>query len=382
MTTDQLKQDIIDYSKEIGIDKIGFASADVFTELRERLKQQQASGYQSGFEKGTVEDRTKPRRLMPEASSIISIALAYPTKIKGAPRSTKETRRGIFARASWGIDYHVVLRERMDKLMAFIQEKVPEATLKSMVDTGELSDRAVAERAGIGFSGKHTSIITEEFGSFVYLGEVITSIPFQPDSPVEDSCGDCRICLDACPTGALIEGGRLNAQRCIAFLTQTKDFLPDEFRSKFGNRIYGCDTCQMVCPRNKQIDFHRHEEFEPKPEEVKPKLIPMLRMSNREFRNTFGHLAGFWRGKKPLQRNAILALGHYRDIHAVEELIIVLNEDPRPEIRGTTAWALGKIGTVEAFDAIKAAMEKEQDERVLAEMEKGLSFKERYAADN
>lgn len=380
MTTEQLKQDIIEYSKKIGIDKIGFASADVFTELKERLKQQQEAGYQSGFEKGTIAERTEPRRLVPEAKSIISIALAYPTQIKDAPRSTKQTRRGIFARASWGIDYHVVLRERLEKLMEFIQERVPDVTLKSMVDTGELSDRAVAERAGIGFSGKHTSIITEEFGSFVYLGELITSIPFQPDAPVEDSCGDCRICLDACPTGALVEGGRLNAQRCIAFLTQTKDFLPDEFRSKFGNRIYGCDTCQMVCPRNKKIDFHLHEEFEPEPDVVKPKLIPMLRMSNRDFRDKFGHIAGFWRGKKPLQRNAILALGHYRDQHAVEELIAVMKDDPRPEIRGTAAWALGKIGVDEAFKAIEVAREWEQDEHVLFEMEKGMEFKTKYAA--
>src|SRR5690625_7390728 len=106
--------------------------------------------------------------------------------MKYAQRSIRSERRGIFARASWGVDYHVVLRERLEKLMEFIQERVPDVTLKSMVDTGELSDRAVAERAGIGFSGKHTSIITEEFGSFVYLGELITSIPFQPDAPVED----------------------------------------------------------------------------------------------------------------------------------------------------------------------------------------------------
>ena len=379
MRTEQLKQDIIEYSKEIGIDKIGFASADVFTELKERLRQQQAANYQSGFEKGTIEERTEPRRLLPEAKSIISIALAYPTQMKDAPRSIRSERRGIFARASWGVDYHVVLRERMEKLMEFIQERVPDAIMKSMVDTGELSDRAVAERAGIGFSGKNTSIITEEFGSFVYLGEVVTSIPFQPDSPVEDSCGDCRICLDACPTGALIEGGRLNAQRCIAFLTQTKDLLPDEFRSKIGNRVYGCDTCQMVCPRNKGIDFHIHEEFEPEPEKVKPKLIPMLRMSNREFKNTFGHMAGFWRGKKPIQRNAIIALGHYRDKNAVDELITVMKEDPRPEIRGTAAWALGRIGTMEAFSAIERAKEKEQDEKVIFEMEKGLDFKKKHA---
>lgn len=372
---EQLKQEIIDYSKTIGIDKIGFASADVFTELKERLKRQETKGYKSGFEKGTIEERTEPKRLMPEVKSIISIALAYPTNIKDTPRSTKEERRGIFARASWGVDYHVVLRDRMNKLMAFIEEKVPETIMKSMVDTGELSDRAVAERAGIGFSGKHTSIITKEFGSFVYLGEVLTSIPFQPDSPVEDSCGDCRICLDACPTGALVAGGQLNAQRCIAFLTQTKDFLPDEFRSKLGNRVYGCDTCQMVCPRNKGIDVHNHLEFEPEPEKVKPKLIPMLRMSNREFKDTFGHMAGFWRGKKPLQRNAMIALGHYRDKHAVNELIEVMKEDVRYEIRGTAAWSLGRIGTDEAFLAIEEAHNKETDDRVLFEMDKGLAFR-------
>lgn len=372
MQMEQLKQEIIQYSKTIGIDKIGFASADVFGELKNRLRMQQESGYQSGFEKGSIEERTEPKRLLPEAQTIISVALAYPSRMKDAPRGVKGDRRGIFARASWGIDYHIVLRDRLAKLSAFIQENVPDAVLKSMVDTGELSDRAVAERAGIGFSGKNTSIITPEFGSFVYLGELLTNIPFTPDSPVEDSCGDCRICLDACPTGALVEGGRLNAQRCIAFLTQTKDFLPEEFRTKIGNRVYGCDTCQVVCPRNKKIDSHFHEEFEPEPEVVKPRLVPMLRMSNRDFKEKFGHIAGFWRGKKPLQRNAIIALGHFKEKAAVEELSIVMREDPRPVIRGTAAWSLGKIGTEEALEAIRTAMEKEKDEQVIVEMENSL----------
>ncbi|PAE29339.1 tRNA epoxyqueuosine(34) reductase QueG [Paenibacillus sp. 7884-2] len=375
MRTEQLKQEIIDYAKKIGIDKIGFASADVFGELRERLRRQQESNFQSGFEKGSLEERTEPQRLLPEAQSIISIAIAYPSRMKDAPRSTKEARRGLFARASWGIDYHVVLRDRLEKLAAFIQEKVPEVSNKVMVDTGELSDRAVAERAGIGFSGKNTSIITPEFGSFVYLGEMITNIPFVPDDPIEDSCGDCTKCMDACPTGALVEGGRLNAQRCIAFLTQTKDFLPDEFRTKLGNRLYGCDTCQQVCPRNKGIDSHIHPEFEPEHDLAKPKLEPMLRISNRSFKEKFGHMSGSWRGKKPLQRNALIALGHYKDKTAIPEMISVMKEDPRPVIRGTAAWALGKIGTVEAFRAIEAAMENEKDDQVLFEMEKGLEFK-------
>ncbi|MGJ9459268.1 tRNA epoxyqueuosine(34) reductase QueG [Oceanobacillus sp. CF4.6] len=375
MQTEQLKQEIIQYAKKIGIDKIGFASADIFGELKERLKRQQELSYQSGFEKGSLEERTEPQRLLPEAQSIISIAIAYPSRMKNAPKSTKEERRGLFARASWGIDYHVVLRERLEKLSAFIQEQVPDAVNKVMVDTGELSDRAVAERAGIGFSGKNTSIITPEYGSFVYLGEMITNIPFLPDEPLEDSCGDCRKCMDACPTGALVgDGGQLNAQRCIAFLTQTKDFLPDEFRTKIGNRVYGCDTCQQVCPKNKGIDFHIHPEFEPEHDIAKPKLIPMLQISNREFKEKFGSISGAWRGKKPLQRNALIALGHYKDKTAITEMIEVMNNDPRPVIRGTAAWSLGKIGTEEAFQAIKDAMKKETDEQVLFEIEKGLAF--------
>jgi len=371
----QLKQNIIDYSKEIGIDKIGFASADVFSELKERLKRQQALGYQSGFEKGTVEERTEPQRLLPEAQSIISIALAYPSRITDPPKSTKSDRRGIFCRASWGIDYHVVMRDRLEKLTTFIREQLPEMESRLMVDTGELSDRAVAERAGIGFSGKNTSIITEEFGSYVYLGELITNIPFIPDSPVEDSCGDCTICMDACPTGAIVQAGQLNAQQCLAFLTQTKDALPEEFRNKIGTRVYGCDTCQAVCPRNKGIDFHNHSEFEPDPEVAKPKLKPMLRMSNRTFREKFGHIAGFWRGKKPLQRNAIIGLAHYKDETAVDELIAVLEEDVRPMIRGTAAWALGQIGTIESYAALEQALEKESDEQVCYELEQALKMK-------
>lgn len=376
MHTNELKEELIAFSKEIGIDKIGFTTADPFTELRERLRRQQELNYQSGFEKGTIDERTEPERLLPEAQSIISIALAYPTKMKYNPKSTKENRRGIFARASWGMDYHHVLREKLQQLEAFLKEKVPDARTKVMVDTGELSDRAVAERAGIGFSGKNTSIITPEYGSFVYLGEMITNIAFPPDQPIEDGCGDCTKCMDACPTGALVQGGQLNAQRCIAYLTQTKDFLPEEFRDVIGTRIYGCDTCQMVCPWNRGVDFHIHPEFEPEPELAKPKLKPMLKLSNREFKEKFGHMAGSWRGKKPLQRNAIIALSHYKDETAVEDLTDMMKHDPRPVIRGTAAWALGKIGTEAAFAAIEEAMKTEEDQQVLYEMEKGLEYKQ------
>ncbi|KAB7704888.1 tRNA epoxyqueuosine(34) reductase QueG [Bacillus aerolatus] len=367
-----LKTEIIDYSREIGIDKIGFASAAPFAELKNRLLRQQELSYESGFEEKDINKRVDPALIFDRPRSIIAIALAYPSKMKGSLKGKKGERRGIFCRASWGEDYHTILRDRLNKLEAFILSKVPEARFRSMVDTGELVDRAVAERAGIGWSGKNCSIITPEFGSYVYLGEMITNLPFEPDTPVENQCGTCTKCIDACPTGALVQGGQLNSKRCIAFLTQTKDFMPVEFREKLGNRLYGCDTCQTVCPKNKGIDFHFHEEMEPDAEAVKPLLQPLLRMSNKEFKQRFGQMSGSWRGKKPIQRNAIIALAHFKEEESLPSLIEVLQEDVRPVLRGTAAWAISKIGGEPAREALIQARDKEIDTEVIQEIEKGI----------
>ena len=370
----KLKEEVIRYSKEIGIDKIGFASTDPFSEMKNRLIRQEELGYQSGFEEKDIEKRVHPDLIFSQPRSIISIAVAYPSKMKETPKGKRGERRGIFCRASWGQDYHDVLRDKLELLAAFLEKEAENARFKLMVDTGELVDRAVAQRAGIGWSGKNCSIITPEFGSYVYLGELITNLPFEPDEPIGDQCGDCTLCLDVCPTGALVQGGQLNAQRCISFLTQTKGYLPDEFRGVLGNRLYGCDTCQTVCPKNKGMDFHLHPELEPEPEDAKPLLQPILQISNREFKERFGKMSGSWRGKKPIQRNAIIALAHFKEASAVPELIEVMNHDARPVIRGTAAWAIGKIGGVGAEEAILEALAREEDIGVQEEMEKGLAL--------
>ncbi|UQZ74331.1 tRNA epoxyqueuosine(34) reductase QueG [Niallia circulans] len=368
----EFKKDIIAYSKTIGIDKIGFTSASTFEEMKVRLITQQELNYQSGFEEKDIEKRVNPSLLLHQPKSIISIALAYPSKMKERVVSKKGERRGIFCRASWGTDYHVVLKDRLQKLEDYIKERIPDALCKSMVDTGELVDRAVAQRAGIGWSGKNCAIITPEFGSYVYLGEMITNLPIEPDTLMEDQCGTCNKCIDVCPTGALVQGGQLNAQRCIAFQTQTKGFLAEEFREKLGNRIYGCDTCQTVCPKNKGIDFHNHPEMEPDPEIAKPLLQPLLFISNKEFKEKYGHISGSWRGKKPIQRNAIIALAHFKEEGAIGDLITVMKKDPRPVIRGTAAWALGKIGGDESKTALESAKQQESDHEVLKEMDDAL----------
>ncbi|MFX0111822.1 tRNA epoxyqueuosine(34) reductase QueG [Bacillus pumilus] len=374
MHVGELKEELIQYAKEIGVDKIRFASADTFDSLKDRLILHESLGYLSGFEEPDIEKRTNPSLLLPKAKSIVAIALAYPSKMKDAPRSTKDARRGIFCRASWGTDYHVVLKKKLDMLEEFLRSKHVDIRTKSMVDTGELSDRAVAERAGIGFSAKNCMIITPEFGSYVYLAEMITNVPFEPDEKIEDQCGTCNKCVDSCPTGALVNPGQLNSQRCISFLTQTKGFLLDEFRSKIGNRLYGCDTCQIVCPINKGKDFHLHPEMEPDPEIAKPLLKPLLTISNREFKEKYGHVSGSWRGKKPIQRNAILALAHFKDTSALPVLIDLMHKDPRPVIRGTAAWAIGKIGDEQLLPELEKALERESDEEAKQEIVKGIEF--------
>ncbi|WP_211748379.1 tRNA epoxyqueuosine(34) reductase QueG [Paenibacillus sp. Marseille-Q4541] len=365
-----LKQEIIAAAPSLGIDDIGFAAADPFVSLRSILEEHRANGYESGFEEPDIEKRVNPALDNEKPASLLAIAIAYPSKMKDPPKSEPGKYRGILARSAWGQDYHHVLRAAMDKLSDFIKERVPEARIESMVDTGVLVDRAVSERAGIGFSGKNCSIISPTLGSWIFLGELVTNIPFSPDTPVTEGCGECTKCIDACPTGALVGPGQLNSQKCISFLTQTKGFLDEEYMKKIGNRLYGCDTCQIVCPKNKGKNWDHHPEFEPDPEIVKPLLIPLLDLSNKEFKERFGHSSAAWRGKKPIQRNAIIGLGNFKDKSAVPKLSEVLMRDPRPELRGTAAWALGQIGGEEAMNTITTAALKEEHETVLTMLQR------------
>ncbi|MDW8571465.1 tRNA epoxyqueuosine(34) reductase QueG [Staphylococcus shinii] len=373
MDLKQLKQDVIDYAHTIGIDSIGFTTADPFDEMKQKLVDYHAKGYASGFEESDIALRTEPTLTLPTARSIIAIAVGYPNKLKGAPKSTRGDRRGMFARASWGQDYHSIMRKRLDKLADYLRDRVDGVEIQSMVDTGALSDRAVAERAGLGYVGRNGFVINPELGTWTYLGEMLVSVPFPPDDPLLDSCGDCTICVDRCPTGALVGDGQLNSQKCISFLTQTKGYLADEYRYKIGNRLYGCDTCQQVCPRNKGINT-QHDDIVLEPEVLKPRLVPLLKMSNKEFKNTYGHLAGAWRGKKPIQRNAIVALAHFKEESAIPELQDVALNDPRPMIRGTAYWAIGQIQGEDARNFIEQQYHNELEE-VQQEMLKGLEMR-------
>lgn len=374
-----LKEKIIAESQRLGIDKIGFASAEPFDHLEDSLREQKERGYTSGFEHPVIEERIYPERTFEGPKTIISIALAYPTKIH--EEIPKDEKRGMFARASWGIDYHDILRDRLNQLIAFIQSEAAaepgaeEWRFRPQVDTGELVDVSVAQRAGLGFIGRNGLLITEEFGSFVYLGEIVTNIDFEVDEPVPFGCGECTRCIKACPTKALLGDGRMNAQRCLSYQTQTKTMMPEEYRKKMSNVIYGCDICQLVCPYNQGKDFHFHQEMEPQVDTVYPKLKPMLSLSNKEFKAQFGHLSGAWRGKKPLQRNAIIALANLGDRTALPDLYQIAQQDVRPVIRGTAFWAIGRLGNKEPelwIGRLTELLEKEVDPEALQELTQAI----------
>jgi epoxyqueuosine reductase len=199
---------------------------------------------------------------------------------------------------------------------------------------------------------------------------MITNIPFAPDLPVTDSCGDCTLCIDACPTGALVGPGQLNSSRCISFVTQTKGMVSDELKLKIGNRLYGCDTCQVVCPKNKGMNWTHQPELQPDPELVKPLLTPLLTLSNKQFAERYGQSAASWRGKKPIQRNAVIALGNFKDDSSLPILIDTMIHDLRPVMRATAAWSTGQIGGEAAIIGLKEAILSESDEEVRLALEK------------
>ena len=335
-----IKEEIINLAKDIGISKIGFTTADDFDYLEKSLLSAVDEGRNSGFEHKNIEERIKPKLSLASAKTIISIAVAYPHKLKQQPQKTAY-KRGKFTPNSWGLDYHYVLQDKLDRLAKGIEELTADFEYKGMVDTGALVDTAVAQRAGIGFIGKNGLVISKEFGSYMFLGELITNLDIEPDQPVDYGCGDCNRCVTACPTSCLIGDGSMNAKRCLSFQTQDKGVMDLEFRKKIKTVIYGCDICQICCPYNKGLDNPLATEIDP--DLSHPELLPFLELSNGQFKEKFGHVAGSWRGKNILQRNAIIALANANDRSAIPKMLEIIDKGQNPIHVATAIWALGQL---------------------------------------
>ena len=409
-----LKSKLKDFSRSIGIEVIGVTHASPFMRLDDVLRERDRDGYRSPFEERDVGLRCDPGRVMPGARSIIAIAVPYATSAgpgaapfagnAGKPgfdaqnpeqETSQDPRgrpRGRISMSSWGRDYHVVVGSILQQLSDFLTQNSPRPVrLASFVDTGQLVDRAIAWRAGIGWYGKNCSIFTRKYGSWVFLGEILTDLELEPDTPWagagspepaageryeggEDGCGDCDICLRACPTGALDPRRPYvtNANICLSYITQVRGFVPRDMRTKMGFRLYGCDTCQEVCPRNERVAPAGLDAFRPRSrDDVAPDLLDVLTMSNSRFKEVYGLTAAGWRGRTVLQRNAVIALGNLRDDHGIDVAIPILKaclDDPRPVIRGHAAWSLGTVGGTRGRRYLEDRYRREDDARVKEEI--------------
>ncbi len=369
-----MKQELKAYARSLGLAAVGVSSAEPFWRERQLLLSRQQSGFSPPLSEDEIERRCTPERSLPGARSILAAALSYFTDRGGGEelqlaRPPEGVRGGRIARYARGRDYHAELRERLEHLASFLREVFPGARYAIQVDTGPLLDRAVAVRAGLGWYGKNGLVIVPGEGSWVALGEIVTDAPLEPDAPVQDSCGNCRRCLEACPTGALEAPYTVDTKRCVARLSQTRGYIPQEFRVAMGNRLFGCDACQEVCPHNCPR------------EDPDVDLAWVIELGRTPFREAFGESAAAWRGRATMQRNALVALANVtcaevpfpgRPPVEAEQLLASGLQDDRPVIRGHAAWALGRTGGWNARIALRARLAAEGDPGVQGEIRQAV----------
>jgi epoxyqueuosine reductase len=290
---------------KIGFHKVGIARAEDLSHEREQLQNWLNRGFhgEMAWLEREPEKRTNPQILLPGAKSVVAVALNYYTPHKHCDAPT----RGKISRYAWGDDYHEVLREKLSALLEYIKREKPDANAKICVDTAPITDKIWAQRAGLGWIGKNSNLITREFGSWVFLGEIVLDLELDYDQPeLQDFCGNCRICLEACPTKAIIEPRVVDSNRCISYATieSRADNVSAEVAQNLSGWLYGCDTCQDVCPWNRFEKPTTETRFEPRPDNVSPDLIQILELSPEEYAQRFRRSAIKRAKISGLQRNA------------------------------------------------------------------------------
>ncbi|MFZ7134150.1 MAG: tRNA epoxyqueuosine(34) reductase QueG [Eubacteriales bacterium] len=318
------------------IEMIGYTSANKFTKEKLRIEKRYGKDFISPFTKGDVESLTQPRLVWDKVESIISIGISYYTM-----EESKNGRDalGEIARVAWGEDYHHVLLKFMKAFMLDLGQYYPNLQYQCYVDNAPLLDRAVAYRSGLGFYGKNNFIIHPYYGSYIFLGHILINERLEENNAsIQNACGHCNRCIEVCPTKALQEYD-LNANKCISYLTQKKELLNRWERKAIGHHIYGCDCCQRVCPYNQNAILSHHEEFKPIQWLSMPSLEFIIHMSNKEFEQTYAKTSAGWRGKKLLQRNAIIVAGNIKN-RRHKELLKQTIKDDRWDIRIYSMFSL------------------------------------------
>jgi epoxyqueuosine reductase len=358
--------EIRDRALASGFDAVGFSRPDGgrARDLADWL----AAGYHGdmGWMETTAERRASPAALWSGVRSVVSVAVNYappedPTLLRDHPD------RAMVSAYARGRDYHDVLKRNLRSLATWIAERF-DCEVKLFVDTAPVMEKPAAQRGGLGWQGKHSNLVSRRFGSWTFLGEVFTALDIDADAPETDHCGACRRCLDACPTAAFPAPYRLDARRCISYLTiEHKGHIPREFRAPMGNRVYGCDDCLAVCPWNKFARPTEHAELRPHIHLTRPRLKDYAMLDDASFREVFSGSPIKRLGRDRFVRNVLIAIGNSGCTDLVPQAEALL-ADPSPLVRAMAVWGLARLLPAERFDRLRAErLERETDPDVIAE---------------
>jgi epoxyqueuosine reductase len=370
-----LKSHITEYAIQCGFDLVRVTGAAEFVQDRDVTLNRIKAGHMDGllwFTESRVRRGADPETLLPGARSIICLGLSY---LDEQAEELTSSGDGKVARYALVKDYHRAMKRRMKAFVRGLEQQL-EVPLEAKwyVDDGPMLDRAAAARSGLGWFGKSTNILTSSHGSWVLLGQVITNMELEPDSPLNKTCGTCVRCIDDCPTGAIVAPFVVDNTRCISYQTiENRGVIPLEMRPLIGDWVFGCDICQDVCPVNRKAQ--KPQQPIQKTEAIRPTgkldLSEMLELTEEEFRSRFQGTSIMRAKRVGLQKNACIALGNNQDKAGVPALISALN-NPEPLVRGHAAWALGKISTGDTFSVLERARELETDFYVIEEIEEAL----------
>ena len=366
-------------ARERGAGAVRIATAGADAKTRARLRDAVARGDVATwpYDDAYADVASDPAALLPGARSVVCIAVPYATPV---PRESRG--RGRVSAYAWSADYHRRMEALLRDIAARIEALEPGGATRVVCDTAPLAERAFAARAGLGWIGKHTSLIVKGLGSAVFLGEIVTTLELEPDAPVRTSCGACTRCVDVCPTGALRGNNTMDATRCISDLTQRRDPIPRALRALVGTWVWGCDLCNDACPPSMRAGRAGDDASAPLDGDLAaPSLQALLRLRGAAFARVRRTAMG-WRGAAVLRRNAAVALGNGLDRADVPALAEALRDDPSSLVRGHAAWALGRIGSPPAYAALRSAAVREADPAVAEEAAAALEPTAPVAAFN
>ncbi len=338
-----MKSDIIRWGKELGFQQLGIADIDL-GEHEQHLRHWLDQGMQGQMDymqrHGTR--RSRPAELLPGTVRVISGRMDYlPATATPAEQLLEQPQQALISRYALGRDYHKLMRQRLQKLATRIEASIGKFGYRVFVDSAPVLEKALAAKAGLGWIGKHSNLLNKSAGSWFFLGEIYTDLPLPVDGPVENHCGSCNRCLEVCPTQAIIAPYRVDARRCVSYLTiELRESIPLELRPLMGNRIFGCDDCQFVCPWNRFAQFSAEDDFSPRAGLDAPQLLELFHWSEQQFLDRTEGSAIRRIGHACWLRNIAVALGNAPPSTSITAGLLTRLQHPDEMVREHVLWAL------------------------------------------